>query len=292
MNVSPALIGFLTTILLVLIAWRWTPALTRTARTRAMDRLLSDKPVEERREPGAGGLLTPIAERVKKYIPASTLEETRRELYWAHRQGKLLSFDAPTFTALRVVVAVGTALYFLAAVRSPFSALLFTAGAWWLVGIYLRGQAGGARREFRQALPMAVATLDMLRATGASLDEAIKVLVREGNDIVARWMAEVVASSRGERPTTALARAAKETGLPALVKVCTVLRDIEERGVGLERLSEAAREMVQDYHWELKKDADTLGTTSIFVIIAFDMIPFIALVAGPWVLTAFQVIGG
>jgi len=289
---SPALIGFLTTTLLILVAWRWTPALTRSARDKAMDRLLSGRPVEEPKEPGAKGLLAPLVEPVKRYVPASTLEETRRELYWAHRRGKLLSFDAATFTALRVVAAVGTGLYFLAVARSPFNALLFAVGAWWLVGVYLRGQAGGARREFRQALPMAVATLDMLRAGGASLDEAIKVLVREGDDIVSRWMAEVVAAARGEKPTTALVRAAKETGLPALVKVCTVLQDIEERGVGLERLSEAAREMVRDYRRELQKDADTLGTTSIFVIIAFDMIPFIALVAGPWVLTAFRVIGG
>ena len=42
---------------------------------------------------------------------------------------------------------------------------------------------------------MAVATLDMLRAGGASLDRAIETMVKEGDDIVSRWMAKVVSAA-------------------------------------------------------------------------------------------------
>jgi Flp pilus assembly protein TadB len=285
--IDPLLIGFLTTTLLVLITWRLLPSVGRSARQKQMDNLLTGQPVEEI---VVSGPLGPVARLVKKYAPASIIEDTRRELYWAHRQGKMLSFDPLSFTALRVVIAGGVGLYFLTVAGNPMNALLFTAGGWWLVGITLKSQAGGARREFRQVLPMAVATLDMLRASGASLDRAVQTMVQEAENIVSRWMAEVVSAAKGESPTAALLKASKNTGLPPLVRVCTTLHDIEERGVGLERLTAAAKEMVRDYRFELQKDASTLGTTSIFVIIAFDMIPFIALVAGPWVLTAFQVI--
>jgi Flp pilus assembly protein TadB len=282
--VDPLLIGFLFSTVLILIAWRLMPSVGRSARQKKMGELLDDSPPEAEGPPGM------VARLVKRYAPAGVIDETRRNLYWAHRQGKLTSFDVTTFIALRAAVAIGAGLYGAAIMGSPFNALLFGIGGWWLTGIYLSSQAGGARREFRQALPMAVATLDMLRAGGASLSRAIQTMVQEGEDIVSRWMAEVTAASRGESPSAALVKASKDTGLPALVRVCTTLNDIEERGVGLERLTQSARDMVRDYQFELRKDASTLGTTSIFIIIAFDMIPFIALVAGPWALSALQLL--
>lgn len=289
--VDPLLVGFLTSALLVLITWRLMPSVGRSARQKRMEAILDERP------PGIEGLPVwqtgppgLVARLVKKYAPAGIVDETRRNLYWAHRQGKLASFDPTTYIALRFAVAVGAGLYATAVMGSPLNALLFTVGGWWLMGIYLGSQAGGARREFRQALPMAVATLDMLRAGGASLDRAIQTMVQEGDDIVSRWMAEVVSAARGESPSLALVKASKDTGLPPLVRVCTTLNDIEERGVGLDRLSQSTRDMVRDYRFELQKDASTLGTMSIFIIIAFDMIPFIALVAGPWALSAFQLL--
>jgi len=284
MVVDPLLIGFLFSTVLILIAWRLMPSVGRSARQKKMEELLDERP------PEAAGPQGPVARLVKKYTPAAVIDETRRNLYWAHRQGKLTSFDPTSFIALRFAAAIGAGLYAITIMGNPLNALLFTAGGWWLTDVYLGSQAGGARREFRQALPMAVATLDMLRAGGASLDRAIETMVKEGDDIVSRWMAEVVSAARGESPSVALVKASKDTGLPALVRVCTTLNDIEERGVGLERLTRAARDMVRDYRFELQKDASTLGTTSIFIIIAFDMIPFIALVAGPWALQAFQLL--
>jgi tight adherence protein C len=273
------LAAFLVAVLVAALLYEGLPV-AASVRVEQYETVAGLRPAGQGRLPFWRAVLVPF-NRLGRYLPSSLAGRARRQLYWAQRAGAWVGWDEASFLGLRLAGAV---VGFLLTASAPMGILV--AGAflgWWLPGMMLAGRARRVERAFRRELPDVAHLLSMLVSAGLSVEQALERIAAQ-RGLVAGWLGEGLAQSRGQRRMEVLLRRAEETGLVELVNFVAQLGEMERAGTGVEGLLDGlAQDMSTAYRAEALRRAKVVGSQLILPILAFYLLPYLVAIGAPMV---------
>lgn len=259
------------------LAWSLIPT---PAPVRAIERVTGE--AEEDRPaltkaPGLG----PLA----RLFPVS--EQLRANLRLLQAMGRFQSLNAEDLVVMRLVGVVFGLLFLLTGnIASMLAGLGIAVVGYMSPDMWLAGQADAIRRDLFRELPDAAENLAFLVGMGQPVDAALRRLA-EGDTVFSRLLrAGIAATPPGQSPVMHLATWVEPFRVPALTQLFRRLAEIARRGVGDRALlGDLAASVAAQYEADLMKRAEGLENKFTPIMGVFFLLPYIALMVAPFIVT-------
>ena len=287
----PLIIGLLFGLAVLVAGYELLPL--RRAPVEAQLRLVAG--VEEETIPLGQALVLPLAGLLRQVLPGATLGSLERRLFWAHFQGQWLGWTGAMVYALIVALAGGGALFGLLVMGDVIFAFVFGLLGALLPISQLRKASEKALREIQRSLPDLSDRLALEVVGGTTVEAALRAVAGDYPGLLGEFLrrAQREAETKGGRFLDVLRPRAEETGMAELMALFVKLAEIERQGVDAgRRLLGLSQDTFRTYLTTAKGRVRSLGGKMTPVLLVFFVLPFLALVVGPILLSVLALFSG
>ena len=262
------------------LTWNLIPT---PAPVRAIERVTGE--AEEER-PALAGM--PGLGFLARLFPIS--EELRAHLRLLQALGRLQSLTPEDLILMRLAgVVIGLPFLFAGNLFTKLAGLGMMVVGYMSPDMWLSGQANAVRREIFRELPDVAENLAFLVGMGRPVDAALRQLA-EGNTPFSRLLRTgIAATPPGQSVVHHLATWVEPLRIPALTQLFRRLAEISRRGVGDRALlGDLAASVAGQYEAELIRRAEDLENRFTPVMGVFFLLPYIALMVIPHVISVIR----